>query len=835
MRKPTCSRTDDFVKARVRNTASVIRIGAVAFICAVATEGVWNQRAAIAQIIPASGSTNTQVVDIDSGDIEQLDINGGATSENGKNLFHGFEQFNVDADQLVNFNTTRKIENIFSHITGGFSSTLDGTLQVSGSDANLYLINPSGILFGPNIQLQLPGSLVATTATTIGFGNYQLDLTSRDLHTISYRKLKKSPTFFEFTDTSSDLALDNLSLSEAQTVALMTNDSSDEDLIVTVLEGEEWIQISQRGQILSIELPADENAFETRSISRQLTGSGTADASDLHTDEQGTVRLVDEAVDIVDSEVGAGVGAEVGAEEDAPITESELPPDLKVIAEPEPPSSESFPLEPASFSAGQFDSAAMLSLQASQLTAPSEGGLDSVLEMSDRPALSVVLTETNTSKETATELLRQIETAAGKGFADYLNIADSASAADVATLSEMQETLRLIHQSAPSVRPALVYAYFVPDRTDADSSQSQADPAHGSLPTDNLLRDDDQLEIMAITADGTPMRHRYQEITRADVARVSADFRREATSQFSRPADYLPPAQQLYQWLIQPIENHLSQSDINSLGLVMDDGLRVLPFAALHDGHQFIVEKYSIGLVPTFSLTQFETDASGLTAQVLAMGASEFQNQPPLPAVEAELAFISDRLQLSDTFINESFTLSNLKAKIASQQYGIMHLATHAFFDTDSTDGSYIQLWEERLKLSDLQALDLGASKIAMVILSACSTAVGDRASEYGFAGFALSAGSESAMASLWPVSDEGTLGFMTQFYEQLPSTINQSEALRAAQMSMLSGEIGIDYGQVYGPGGQTLATIPELSSSGTWDFSHPYYWSAFTMIGDPW
>ncbi|MEL7053858.1 MAG: CHAT domain-containing protein, partial [Cyanobacteria bacterium J06588_5] len=105
----------------------------------------------------------------------------------------------------------------------------------------------------------------------------------------------------------------------------------------------------------------------------------------------------------------------------------------------------------------------------------------------------------------------------------------------------------------------------------------------------------------------------------------------------------------------------------------------------------------------------------------------------------------------------------------------------------------------------------------------------------YGFAGFAVNAGSQSALASLWPVNDEGTLGFMSQFYEHIRDSSTRVEALRQTQISLLSGEVGITDGMVYGPNNKAIAEITELEESGRWDFSHPIYWSAFTMIGNPW
>ncbi|MEO0517740.1 MAG: CHAT domain-containing protein [Cyanobacteria bacterium P01_A01_bin.116] len=439
-------------------------------------------------------------------------------------------------------------------------------------------------------------------------------------------------------------------------------------------------------------------------------------------------------------------------------------------------------------------------------------------------SLSVVLN--SSESDNAAELFSQLESSMGAKFEAYLSPSNSRKPSQTLTLFQVQDTLQQV-QTQRNARSSLVYVYFVPNAASSDSVYPNADRAP---------QPDDQLEIMLVNAEGDPIRKRHWGVTRKQVETVAADFRYQTTHQFSRPADYLEPAQQLYSWLIAPMEKYLTQAGTNNLAMIMDDGLRTLPLAALHDGEQFLIEKYSLGLMPTVSLTDFGlNETPSHSQQVLAMGASQFDNQPPLPAVKAELAFISEDLWLGSTFLNEHFTLQNLKSQIASQEYGIVHLATHAAFEPGNIDNSYIQLWNDRLRLSQLQDLNLEQNNIDLIILSACSTATGDQQAEYGFAGFAVSAGSRSALASLWPVSDEGTLGFMTQFYRQLTTAHTRSEALRAAQIAMLKGEVGIHNGQVYGPQNDALSTIPELEASGSWDFSHPFYWSAFTMIGSPW
>jgi CHAT domain-containing protein len=119
-------------------------------------------------------------------------------------------------------------------------------------------------------------------------------------------------------------------------------------------------------------------------------------------------------------------------------------------------------------------------------------------------------------------------------------------------------------------------------------------------------------------------------------------------------------------------------------------------------------------------------------------------------------------------------------------------------------------------------------------VLSACRTAVGDEEVELGFAGLAVQAGVKSALASLWYVNDEATLGLMSEFYQQLTTAPIKAEALRKVQLAMISGKVQIKNQQLITSEGK-LPLPPELTGGGNRNFSHPYYWSGFTMIGNPW
>ncbi len=165
------------------------------------------------QIVPANNGTGTVV--LPNGD--RIDIRGGTTSGNGANVFHSFQGFNVQTGQTANFVVLPQVQNILGGVTGGDPSVINGTIQVTGSNANLYLLNPAGFIFGNNAQLNVNGSFTASTARTAWFGDRNLDI-----YNPNYSNLTGNLTGLEF-DPNNPAAIvnsGNLTVDEGKSVTL---------------------------------------------------------------------------------------------------------------------------------------------------------------------------------------------------------------------------------------------------------------------------------------------------------------------------------------------------------------------------------------------------------------------------------------------------------------------------------------------------------------------------------------------------------------------------------------------------------------------------------------
>ncbi|HAJ60449.1 MAG TPA: hypothetical protein DCP31_15255, partial [Cyanobacteria bacterium UBA8543] len=148
----------------------ILRLGIVGAL-SISGAFTYSNNSALAQVTPDSTLGTERSVVVPNQVIKGIpsdQINGGATR--GTNLFHSFQEFNVGEGQGVYFTNPAGIENILSRVTGGNPSNIFGRLGVLGN-ANLFLLNPNGIMFGPNSSLDIKGSFFATTANGIKLGD----------------------------------------------------------------------------------------------------------------------------------------------------------------------------------------------------------------------------------------------------------------------------------------------------------------------------------------------------------------------------------------------------------------------------------------------------------------------------------------------------------------------------------------------------------------------------------------------------------------------------------------------------------------------------------------
>ena len=193
------------VRCRLRVVSSLVMGGAI-----VASFG----DCAFAQLVPDTTlrSENSRVTPM-TPTVEQID--GGATR--GANLFHSFQEFHIGEGRSAYFTNPAGIENILTRVTGANPSNILGTLGVSGGNANLFLINPNGIIFGQNAHLDVGGSFTATTANAIKLGDTGL-FSASEPATSNLLTVRPSALFF---NAVASRAIVNQSL--AQSLSGQTN------------------------------------------------------------------------------------------------------------------------------------------------------------------------------------------------------------------------------------------------------------------------------------------------------------------------------------------------------------------------------------------------------------------------------------------------------------------------------------------------------------------------------------------------------------------------------------------------------------------------------------
>jgi CHAT domain-containing protein len=319
----------------------------------------------------------------------------------------------------------------------------------------------------------------------------------------------------------------------------------------------------------------------------------------------------------------------------------------------------------------------------------------------------------------------------------------------------------------------------------------------------------DRVAVVASTSDPQqPLRYFSSPIKPGEAEASVKDLLASLHPASSRESR-LAVSQKLYDWLIRPVETSGALKDRQTLVFVLDGLLRKVPVAALHDGKQYLIEKYSVALSPGLRLMSAQRLAKQQVRAVVAGISEAREGFNALPSVAGEVGDIS-KATAGTALLNQSFTTQSLASRVQGNSANLVHLATHGQFSSN-LDETFLLTWNGRMNIRELSDLlrnrDSGQKDaLELLVLSACDTAAGDDRAVLGLAGLAVKSGARSTLASLWPVKDQVAARLMTQFYEELKQpNMTKAEALRRSQLALLKDK----------------------------DFDDPFFWSSFVLVGN--
>ncbi len=362
--------------------------------------------------------------------------------------------------------------------------------------------------------------------------------------------------------------------------------------------------------------------------------------------------------------------------------------------------------------------------------------------------------------------------------------------------------------------------------------------------------------------------------------------------------------EEVYSWLIKPLESLLSDNRVDTLIFVPDGVFRLFPLAALWNGSEFLAQKYAVATEPGLTLydpkplprgnmtalmagmsepgpvimklpktlwnalcqiglgqknrwirglsvkveqlkrddplkrdilisedpfsssgSTGESNQASLTIEGQRIGGQTVEGQTiggqtvegqarhvkeilKLPGVDREMEKLSGSIK-GDLMMNDSFLLGNFASQLQQKDYSVIHIASHGFFG-GSPDQNFIMTYDKMLNMNHLENIikpkQFAKQPVELITLSACQTAEGDDRSPLGLSGVALKSGARSVLGSLWPVSDSATQELLSIFYDRLGREgITKAQALQQAQIALFNRQ----------------------------KYHHPFYWSAFILVGN--
>jgi len=307
----------------------------------------------------------------------------------------------------------------------------------------------------------------------------------------------------------------------------------------------------------------------------------------------------------------------------------------------------------------------------------------------------------------------------------------------------------------------------------------------------------------------------------------------------------LAAARELHALLIAPISADLESAGARTLLLALDGKLRYLPFAALQDGQQWLIERYALALD-----TATAPVATNATVPVSAWRAAAFGNSVgsgdlrPLLSVPDELrAVVRSDGQGSGAATpgiirqDSAFTAQALRDAVA-QHYALIHIASHFELSADDPRDSFLLLGDgKRLTLREMKQQNDRFDGVELLTLSACQTAR-DGQNGYGqeiegLAAFMQNQGARSVVSTLWSVNDTSTGQLMQQLYLALQlQGVSKAQALRRAQLALIRGADPPQTVDATERSAKRLSAEAVLPVDSSTNYAHPYFWAPFILTG---
>jgi CHAT domain-containing protein len=392
---------------------------------------------------------------------------------------------------------------------------------------------------------------------------------------------------------------------------------------------------------------------------------------------------------------------------------------------------------------------------------------------------------------------------------------------DTSDVGSRQNILQTIYDTEQQINPNFKPDHFSTEPAELNELQSDLKPSELVL---EYVLDEPKSYVLVISKNAVK---RYTLKAKSELEKEAADYRAEVMKQKS---DY-GLAQQLFNDLLKPISEYRQAQSV----IVVPDGkLHLLPFSALSDERQYVLASHSVTVVPSGTVfhilrhreqnlavqpmpylgvaawTVSKPKKTLFSAILRSASGPERSELIALPESRNEVESIASDLPKPDTVLLGSAATETQFKRLPLSRYNVLHLALHGYADVEYSDRSALVFAPEEhgpddglLQIREIRNLPLKAN---LVTLSACDTGVGP-VGEEGVANVVnafVEAGAQTVVSTLWELEDHATAHLMTDFYEHLGHAEEKGQSLREAQLQMIaSGD-------------------------------PPYFWAGFEIVGDP-